>query len=133
MRIVCPSCSAAYEVPDSLVTPGRVVRCARCSEKWMPVDAPVDVAEPPPAPEPEPVAEEPVVATVALPRQSAMERLAAHPAKPKPMLGLRLAWAASLVALAVAAWAAYAWRSPIMAAWPPSTRAYSVFGLAAKQ
>jgi hypothetical protein len=62
-----------------------------------------------------------------------MERLAAHPARPKPMLALRLAWAATLVALAVAVWAAYAWRSPIMAAWPPSARAYSMFGMVAKQ
>ena len=133
MRIVCPSCSAAYEVPDSLVTPGRVVRCARCGDKWMPVEAPVAAAEAPPVPEP--AAEEAVAQTVAVsvPRQSAMDRLAAHPARPKPRVGLRLAWAASLVALAVAVWAAYAWRSPIMAAWPPSARAYSVLGVAAKQ
>jgi predicted Zn finger-like uncharacterized protein len=130
MRIVCPSCSAAYEVPDSLVTPGRVVQCARCSDKWMPVEAPVAAVEAPPAPEP--AAEEAPVQTVAVPRQSAMERLAAHPARPKPRVGLRLAWVATLVALAVGVWAAYAWRSPIMAAWPPSARAYSMFGVAAK-
>jgi predicted Zn finger-like uncharacterized protein len=130
MRIVCPSCSAAYGVPDSLVTPGRVVQCARCGDKWIPVEAPVAAAEAPPAPEP--AAEEALVQTVAVPRQSAMERLAAHPARPKPRVGLRLAWAATLVALAVGVWAAYAWRSPIMAAWPPSARAYSMFGVAAK-
>lgn len=126
MRIVCPSCSAAYDVPDSLVTPGRVVRCARCGGQWMPVDA----APAPPAPES--AAEEAPSQTVLVARQSAMARLAAHPVRPKPMVGLRLAWAASLVVLAVAVWAAYAWRSPIMAAWPPSARAYSLFGMAAK-
>ena len=67
-----------------------------------------------------------------VPHPSAMERLAAHPAKPKPMVGLRLAWAASLVLLAAAVWAAFAWRTPIMAAWPPSARAYSLFGMETK-
>src|SRR5262249_11997962 len=58
MRIICPSCSATYDVPDSLVTPGRIVRCARCGQEWSPVQAP---PEPPPAPpEPPPVQEEPV-------------------------------------------------------------------------
>lgn len=100
----------------------------------MPVDAPEGAA--PAAAPPASAAEEAVAQmeteTVAVPRQSAMERLAAHPAQPKPMVGLRLAWAASLVVLAVAVWAAYAWRSPIMAAWPPSARAYSMFGIGPK-
>ncbi len=52
MRIVCPSCSATYDVPETRLAPGLSVRCARCSADW----APLPIA-PPPAPEgvPEPV------------------------------------------------------------------------------
>lgn len=57
MRIVCPSCQAAYEVPDKLLSSGpRKVRCAKCGKDWMaeaeapaPAPAPPD-AEPVPAP-----------------------------------------------------------------------------------
>ena len=58
-----------------------------------------------------------------------MERLAAHAAWPRPSTRLRLAWAASLVLLVLAAGAAYAWRGQIVAEWPPSARAYALFGL----
>ena len=154
MRIVCPSCSAEYDVPDSLLTAGRVVRCARCGDEWLPVQAVAAVLEPVPAQaaEPPPVAAEPVeTATSEPPRPddapgndtpgndapgndappepaSAMERLAMHPARPSSPLALRLAWLASLVALAALVWAAYAWRAEIAAAWPPSARMYAVFG-----
>ena len=46
MRIVCPICSAAYEVRETLLVPGRQVRCARCSEEWVPL-----AALPPPPPD----------------------------------------------------------------------------------
>jgi hypothetical protein len=58
-----------------------------------------------------------------------MERLAAHAAWPQPSNQLRLAWAGSLVVLLLAIGAAYVWRSQIVAEWPPSARAYAVFGL----
>ncbi len=45
MRILCPSCQAAYEVPDKLLSSGpRKVRCAKCGGDWM------AEAEPEPAP-----------------------------------------------------------------------------------
>jgi predicted Zn finger-like uncharacterized protein len=144
MRIECPSCFAAYVVPDSLVTAGRVVRCARCGDDWTPVAAtaapepePVPESEPPPPeptpPEP-PLAPAPVTDPVADPvlataRPSAMERLAAHTAWPRPSARLRLAWAASLLVLVLAAGAAYAWRGEIVTEWPPSARVYALFGL----
>jgi predicted Zn finger-like uncharacterized protein len=37
MRVACPSCAAAYEVPDVLLTADRIVRCARCGENWKPM------------------------------------------------------------------------------------------------
>ncbi len=61
MRIVCPTCSAAYEVPDRMLGTGKKLRCARCANEWVPpeglavaqerapdpVVAPVVVAPPP--------------------------------------------------------------------------------------
>jgi predicted Zn finger-like uncharacterized protein len=133
MRIVCPTCSAAYDVPDSLVTAGRSVRCARCGGDWTPVAvaAPEPDLPPPPvaAPAPVPVAEPAAAAVVATARPSAMDRLAAHAALPRPSVRLRLAWVASLVLLALLAGGAYAWRSDVVAAWPASARAYAAFGL----
>jgi predicted Zn finger-like uncharacterized protein len=138
MRIACPSCSAAYDVPDSLMTAGRVVRCARCGGNWTPVAA-APVPEPQ-AEAPQPLPDEPPAvaaatedgpATPMLARPSAMDRLAAHarPALPPPATRLRLAWAGSLVLLVLVAGAAFAWRGQIVDAWPPSARAYAFFGL----
>ena len=131
MRIECPSCAAAYIVPDSLVSAGRVVRCTRCGGEWIPVPAPPleDLPEDPPPPEPTaPVLPQPEPKPP-LTRLSAMDRLAAHPAAPHSPPGLRLAWAGSLIVLVLAVGAAFEWRSEIVAAWPPSARAYAVFGL----
>jgi hypothetical protein len=61
--------------------------------------------------------------------RSAMARLAAHPALPRSSTALRLAWAASIVLLLLFLAAAYAWRGQIVAAWPPSARAYAALGL----
>jgi predicted Zn finger-like uncharacterized protein len=38
MKIVCPSCDATYEVPETIVTSRRKMRCARCSADWVPAD-----------------------------------------------------------------------------------------------
>jgi predicted Zn finger-like uncharacterized protein len=63
MRIVCPSCDAAYEVPESILAPGkRAVRCVRCGTEWTPGREPQTApsnAEPP-APSPmQPLLDEP--------------------------------------------------------------------------
>jgi predicted Zn finger-like uncharacterized protein len=145
MRIACPSCTAAYDVPDSLVPGGRVVRCARCGGDWMPVDAPPapsqepDVEPPPREAASPPPLEEPAIAVPRpvrvpegappTPGPSAMERLAAHPALPQSRFRLRMAWAASLLLLILAGWGAYTWRSQIVEVWPPSARMYAAFGM----
>jgi predicted Zn finger-like uncharacterized protein len=137
MRIECPSCFAAYIVPDSLVTAGRVVRCARCGADWTPMGATAEPESPPPLSrlplEPPPPAPDVVTdgaaEQIATPAPAtAMERLAMHAAWPRPSTRLRLAWAGSVLLLVLAA-AAYAWRGEIVAEWPPSARAYALFGL----
>jgi hypothetical protein len=60
-----------------------------------------------------------------------MDRLASHPASfPQAPLGLRAAWAASLVVLLLLGWGMIAWRAEVMRSWPPSTRLYEAIGLA---
>jgi predicted Zn finger-like uncharacterized protein len=186
MRIVCPACSAAYEVPDALLGTGRPVRCARCEHEWMPADprpteaahpeaihteavhaeAPhtgsrgegpragsivgrigelpssgtglsISVIEPPPWPAPEtgpPVTPDPAAdpgeLVLELPLAASAEQARVEPRTPRQGTLLRLAWAASLLALVLLAWAAYGWRAEIMQAWPASEWLYGALGLA---
>lgn len=152
MRIVCPSCQAAYEVPDTLLAGGpRRVRCARCGGDWVPEK--VAATPPPPEPEPAPApSPPPALPAPAPPPQAAVEseaepdlpppppvRIApADPRPPRsqpPQGGRRLAvlaglgWAASLALLATAGWASVAYREEVMAAWGASRRLYALLGL----
>jgi predicted Zn finger-like uncharacterized protein len=140
MRIVCPSCAAAYEVPDDKLTMGRVVRCARCHNEWSPpLNEPI--APPPPvqAPvasvfdqvaEPAAVRDETTTQDATLPDVSVARSV--RLAEPAPKRGgppLAIAWAASAVVLLLLIWAGYTWRNDIMRIWPPSTRLYLALGL----
>ena len=142
MRIVCPVCSATYEVSDSLLAPGRTVRCARCEEEWTPVSATpspppesalVPVSEPAATPGLEPdddLLPPPRQPREGMPPLSAMERLASRPAPlPRGPAGVRAAWGASILLLIVFGWGLIAWRGDIMHAWPPSERLYDLLGL----
>jgi predicted Zn finger-like uncharacterized protein len=96
MRIVCPSCSAAYEIPDGMLAAGQAVRCARCGEQWQPVDAGAPVAaapvtSPPPDAAPaRPAVPEPAdpaslaAPTLARPGPSIQPRLPPRSAPPRP-------------------------------------------------
>src|SRR3954468_12857670 len=135
MRIVCPSCGAEYEVPESRLAPGKPVKCSRCGNTWAPAPAPAV------APEPERARLEerlPLEAAPAIPVPEAtpvgaatVERAAPDPvAEPaRGSAALRVAWVLSFVVLAAAAWAAYDRREDVMRAWPASERAYGAFGL----
>jgi predicted Zn finger-like uncharacterized protein len=136
MRMVCPACSATYEVPESLLTPGRAVRCARCGDEWVPV------APEPPAPEAparphwpdselvEEVEVEPIGQAVPeSPRFTAMDRLALHRASTgRSSVPLRIAWTATVLALLLLVAAAYVWRVELMHVWPASQRVYQALG-----
>jgi predicted Zn finger-like uncharacterized protein len=124
MRLVCPHCAAAYEVPPSKLGGRRRLRCARCGQVWIAPGEPAGAAEAPDtssrdAPEAAAPRVAPPGPAAATPRPASRGRLA-----------LRLCWAASLVILAVGAWEAVAWRGAVMRAWPPSQRLYAVLGLA---
>jgi predicted Zn finger-like uncharacterized protein len=141
MRIVCPSCAAAYDVPESLLIGRKAVRCARCNGEWRPAGpllpepelVPAAVAVPDIVAPPRPVVETPL----RLPRRdagwgaSAIDRLMATPQpKPRPNVALMAAWIVSLAAVAALLVAAYVARSEVMAVWPPSIRLYAALGLA---
>ncbi|MBY0332042.1 MAG: zinc-ribbon domain-containing protein, partial [Acetobacteraceae bacterium] len=40
MRVTCPACTAAYEVPDARIGAGRKLRCGRCGHDWWAHPAP---------------------------------------------------------------------------------------------
>ncbi|MCX7381156.1 MAG: zinc-ribbon domain-containing protein [Alphaproteobacteria bacterium] len=155
MRIVCPSCSAAYEVPDRILAAGKKVRCARCGENWLPEEAAGLVPpEPPPPPPltPVPLAPAPTARTPVAP--PVMPAPAVPP--PEPQLaerpeavtepaaivpgarppggkasrgGLPVALGVSTLALAGMLAAAVVWRAALMAVWPPSQRLFGWLGL----
>ena len=129
MRVICPSCSAAYEVPDALLSAGRTVRCARCGEEWV-AGAPAEEPEPPPperaVPEPPDQYADPERFAPHLSAQAEMRRTASTR---HGNFGLQAAWAASIAVLLVLGWSAYAWRSEVMQTWPASTWLYAALGL----
>ncbi|MGH7154743.1 MAG: zinc-ribbon domain-containing protein [Acetobacteraceae bacterium] len=156
MRIECPDCAAAYEVPEDRVSGARTVRCSRCGTQW------VIRHEPPPAAVGSRIPEwtAPVAETVdrhdstpdvpesrfdlqspapvsVLPYRDpepapipAMQRLAQPVSAPPRRSGALVGWVISLVVIVLLCWGAFAWRAEIMQAWPPSTRAYAALGLA---
>lgn len=152
MRIACPSCEAAYDVPPDRLLPGRSVRCAKCGKVWEPVAredatppvpfkeaAPADAPQAPvpealpdapvPAPAP-PAAPDPVAPEV--PESAAVPTL--MPAGPVQASRrgsgvIVLAWVASFALLGAAGYMAVTYRAALMQAWPPSIRAYAVLGL----
>jgi predicted Zn finger-like uncharacterized protein len=96
MRIACPACAAAYEVPDRLLAGApRMLRCSRCGAEFAPPRpappepdpppprAPEPPPDPPPAP-PEPP--DPAFAPVAAPAPATVAEPATA-AEPQPALG----------------------------------------------
>jgi predicted Zn finger-like uncharacterized protein len=142
MRIACPACNAAYQVPDDQLREGRVVRCARCGTDWSPLEAvPADEGErepplPPPSievPAPEPVFEPETMPVeeeeIPIPRPVMMPKA---PPKPRPPVLLMFAWVVSLAVVAAGVGGLYVRRDRVMQVWPPSIRAYGPLGLASK-
>ncbi len=141
MRIVCPSCQAAYEVPESLAAGGKAVRCARCGTEWTPHPAapppPRAVVEEPPAPPPPeetPLHIEPRLAGYRPRSVDTVDDDRPPPRDDEIELAPRgrgawIGWLISLLVLAALLWAAFAFRGQVIGAWPPSARLYAVLGL----
>jgi predicted Zn finger-like uncharacterized protein len=143
MRIRCPSCSATYEVPDTLIDRPRTVRCAKCAHDWIAIaiadDPPPDQGEAESAEAgPSESAGRDLVAgsdpNFGATPLSAIERLSA-PVDLSPRIRrhdriLTAAWAASFAALAALGVAGYTKRDTLMREWPASKRVYATLGLA---
>jgi predicted Zn finger-like uncharacterized protein len=151
MRIACPACNAAYEVPDRLIGPGRRLRCARCGHDWdvqqstPGVSAADDPGPPlimrpqarleaPPGPGSEPPPEPPPHSVLRrAPQvldQDAMPRPGGDAAAPMHFLdGLWAAWAASILVVLAFLAALLVFRAEIAAAWPPAARLYTALGM----
>lgn len=139
MRIECPACGAAYEVPEHLLTrpdgtPARPVRCLRCAHQWQPAalapeeplaGAPPEAAAAGPA-VPHPVLPARHAAPVQLQPGPAPLRMARQEGSLTPPL---LAWAGSLALLALLLAILVLRREAVMAAWPPATHLFRALGL----
>ena len=130
MQIVCPACAAAYEVPMTLLKPGKAVRCARCAGEWVPSPAVSDVST-------DTLAQAASATAPASEFVPEVNRSPRRPPTPRPLparrnMALRIAWAASVVIVLLLGWGAYAERTMIMQTWPPSIRLYAALGLAAE-
>lgn len=124
MNVLCPSCAAQYDVPQSQMARPRLLRCARCSTEWR---VPPAVVPHPVAPEPVtdvlPIVEPLLPATVQL---DAMLPLVAAQAKPAgarrgAVLWIVL-WLLSLLVIVAGLYAVWHWRGAIGHRWPPSLR-----------
>ncbi len=159
MHVVCPSCAAAYEVPEALLGHGaRRLRCARCAREWTvehPAQAPsasapgqkggadarppIDATPLPPGPRPPPLSPTPSASQSlsplpsplrVSPRRDELVRTTSRYEEPEIPGRPWLGWVAALLALAVLCLGAYVWRGQIMAWWPQSVRIYAALGLA---
>lgn len=159
MRIACPACNAAYDVPDRLIGSGRRLRCARCGHDWEvqqpapavsaagrsrppPTMRPQARLQAPPGPEPEaapggpdlPPPPPPHSALRRAPQvldQEALPRSGGDAAaSPLRFLdGLWAAWVASILVVLAFLAALLVFRAEIAAAWPPAARLYIALGL----
>jgi predicted Zn finger-like uncharacterized protein len=144
MRIVCPTCEAAYDVPDHLMAAGKRTRCARCAREWIPqpdvpppaepvrpvVPDPPVAAPPPPPPPPRLVVPPPLVAKPEpppVPRAEPVAPVARDKAPSRRPVAIALG--GSVLVLVAMLGAAVQWRGPIMQAWSPLERLYGWVGL----
>ncbi len=133
MRVECPVCTVAYEVPQSLLTVQRRLRCASCGHEWWlrePQAVPDALPETAP-PLPVPPLPAPIVADIHEPeaQRQPSSRLSIDPAStPRTGGAIWAGWAASIALLLLAVWAGEHYRHGIMRIWPPSERLYAAIG-----
>ena len=121
MRISCPSCQIAYEIPEQKLL-GRKLRCAGCGTNWVPLPAAA------PEPEPEPAR----AVTFEIPAFATQDRFPATRLAPLPLAAaprrrpsvVLLGWIATILICTAAGLAAIHYRTAVMHIWPASIRLY---------
>lgn len=171
MRVACPACSTAYDIPDRVLGTGaRKLRCARCGTEWTSPASPAETAptgpspiapraeaaaplpqyqeptetEPPPLPTPSadiptpPAVSEPSIVRDRSRRTWRPQVPEAPPPadpgaerRPGTPASVWLAWAGTIVVIAILVWGGYTFRAEVMHAWPASERLYAFLGLGA--
>jgi predicted Zn finger-like uncharacterized protein len=128
MDIACPHCAATYRVPASLVAGGKALRCAACSQEWVP-QLPGREATPIPGENaPKPPASLPAAPMGSadppplMPRREPGQRTADE--GPRLPAMLPAAWIVSVAAVVLGLSALYLYRAPLAAAWPPVGRLF---------
>ena len=133
MRIVCPSCAAAYDVPAERLEPGRSVRCSACDSGWVPWPMVAElqtVAASVLEPDIDPVRAVPVQQSARpVPGADVLSGVVRH-ATPSSHRLVQAGWFATALVLGAAVWAGVRHREGVMQAWPPSERVYVALGLA---
>jgi predicted Zn finger-like uncharacterized protein len=137
MILTCPACATSYFVPDEAIGPnGRRVRCKACGHDWRATleDEPLELSA---------AADEPVAEAGFGKRDEAPETLAETPApelprafraKAEQQRKMRRAatqgavWAGLAVVFLALIGAAFAFRLPIVAAWPLAAAVYKLVG-----
>ena len=122
MRIVCPSCSAEYDVPEARLTPRKMVRCSQCGGEWIASPASDDPGEEMASEPAEPIDDLSPQPMLPAPRVSAMDRLVASVRNLPERTPLIVAWVLTGVVLIAAVAAVMTWREAVVRAWPPSSR-----------
>lgn len=133
MRIACPTCSTAYDVPERLLADSaRRLRCSRCGAEFELPAAPAPAAaSAPPAVAPEPAPPPPPMPPPdPLPMIEAWERLSIEVEEAAASRALVRAWVASIAIVVGGAVALVLMRERVMEAWPPAARLFSAIGLA---
>lgn len=148
MRLVCPSCSATYEVADAIVPQSGQVRCARCGGEWR-LERPASHFVPPtsPEPEPEPGPEpEPSAAIIELapmlppspPARQWPDEMLQKISQSEPETAesasrqrrnILAAWLLTLVVIILLVAVFFIFRADIQRVWPPSARLFQLFGV----
>ena len=136
MILTCPACATSYFVPDDAIGPnGRRVRCKSCGHDWRATleDEPLELS----------AADEPAAETGFSKRDETSDSLAETPApelprafraKAEQQRRMRRAatqgavWAGLVVAFLALIAAAFAFRLPIVQAWPQAAAAYKFVG-----
>ena len=137
MILTCPACATSYFVPDEAIGPnGRRVRCKSCGHDWRVTleDEPLELTS---------ATEEAPVESGFGKREEAPDSLAETPAPELPRAfrakaeqqrrmrraaAQGVAWAGLAVALLALIAAAFAFRLPIVQAWPQAAAVYKLAG-----
>ncbi|GGC36016.1 hypothetical protein GCM10011504_12950 [Siccirubricoccus deserti] len=134
MRIACPACSAAYEVPDALVGQGRRLRCTRCGHAWMATPPANGKALLPAAPPPAAPAHFEPPPPVQMPRRAPqlidppLPQLGDTAARQESNPLLWAAWIGSALTVVAAVALLWAYRAEVVAVWPPAARLFLALG-----